>query len=134
EGANLGGAIALRAKLHGAKLRGAKLQETALTEGQLQGADLRRVDFFNTRLDAADLYGACVGYPLGEHDFVLHNCLEAIQDLDENLFSDGSLRRLRDNKNWKEEFLDYREFVAEWRAWQNTLPDFPEEWKVQLKT
>ena len=40
--------------------------------------------------------------------------------------------------HWAEEELDWSlnpadsPFHQAWRAWQDTLPDFPEEWKVQL--
>ena len=58
------------------------------------------------------------------------------------IFTDGTVT-LRDGTqrpdHWAEDELGYSPwdpaaspFHQAWRAWQDTLPDFPEEWKVQL--
>ena len=124
--AKLQGANLSWAQLQGADLSVAKLQGATLWEAQLQGADLRWARFdTGTSLTNATLRGAGVR----EVDFT---DVPQIAAHLEGMFGDASVtlpEGVTAPGHWAPEKLDWEAFETEWRAFQHSIgqdPDNPE--------
>ena len=124
--AQLQGANLSWAQLQGADLSVAKLQGATLWEAQLQGADLRWARFdTGTSLTNATLRGAGVR----EVDFT---DVPQIAAHLEGMFGDASVtlpEGVTAPGHWAPEKLDWEAFETEWRAFQHSIgqdPDNPE--------
>ena len=135
-GAQLQGADLLGAQLQGANLIEAQLQGANLFQAQMQGAELHGAQMSDdTNLGGATLRGAAISWADA-------TTMAKLRPFWLGIFADGTFT-LRDGTqrpdHWAEDELEHRSwnpanspFHQAWRAWQDTLPGFPEEWKVQL--
>jgi uncharacterized protein YjbI with pentapeptide repeats len=146
--AQLQGAYLIEAQLQGANLSQAKLQGAYLIEAQLQGADLSRTKFHGAQLSQAQLQGADLqraefdkstsfsvatlrGAALKDVDLTHATIsLEQLQDT----FGDASVTlpggHGPDHENWPDrwnkEELDWFNFLIEWRAFQRSIGQDPD--------
>jgi uncharacterized protein YjbI with pentapeptide repeats len=127
--ARLDGANLYRAKLNDARLWSASLSRANLWETSLEGADLwmAKLDgaaLVRTSLDEATVFSPSVLRGAGMKDFDLSR--STVDAPLEEAFGDGSVRLppglhagLPPLEHWAMEPLDYSDFHASWRAWQN---------------
>ncbi|MBM7066686.1 pentapeptide repeat-containing protein [Actibacterium sp. 188UL27-1] len=135
-----------------AVLQHAEFHDADLRCADLNGADLQGTRFIGTDLRGADLSGLTVSQKtrfmrrvdtLGAA--IDHGDEKLVVKLKKHLnqiFADGCLRdtieeeaaHMRDHipSHWEYGELQPRDFRRAWREWQDTLPDFPDEWKVRL--
>ena len=119
------------AQMQEANLIAAQMQEAKLSGARMQGANLRKAEMSeDTALTAAGLRGAAVSA-------VDDTTLAQLQPFLPEMFADGSITLPEGTPrpdHWVSE--DSRisdiDFDRAWRAWQDTLSDFPDAWKVQL--
>ncbi len=123
DGAELQAAYLNWAEMQGADLSGAEMQGADLRGAEMQGADLRGAE-----MQGADLSGA-------EMDDITELTRATLRSALVSSVDDKTIAQLQSFIDQGDLFhgdaVELNELVAQWHAWQETLPDFDPSWRFE---